>query len=269
MEKIPPGSAMECGRASQWWLWSQIEKSLIWSTWLGISPNRPPFLKRASHTHSPYFSGILRWTCGWWLLAGSFNHQLFGWVFLGLVSHNDLKDYTIPSYMGIVIKHYKDPGMNQPVFHLMGFEHCSFTFQVVYVNLLMGILLGLLRISWDKTMRCQGVSFCVSSHGKLRNWTETPNCQQSWVNYTQPYGIHVWYIFLHLPPLKSNIHVGKYTSPVDGMTTELNMKHETPTWTILWFRIIGAGKRWTKRACISPTSYTNTLGIVPIESFHL
>ena len=34
-------------------------------------------------------------------------------------------------------------------------------------------------------------------------------------------------------PLKSNIHVGKYTSPVDGMATELNMKHETPTWTIL------------------------------------
>ena len=55
----------------------------------------------------------------------------------------------LPSYMGIVMKHYKDPGINQPVFHLMGFERCSFTFQVVDVNsnLLMGILLGLLRIS--------------------------------------------------------------------------------------------------------------------------
>ena len=30
------------------------------------------------------------------------------------------------------------------------------------------------------------------------------------------YSIHVWYIYLHLPE-ESTIHVGKYTSPMDGM----------------------------------------------------
>ena len=43
--------------------------------------------------------------------------------------------------------------------------------------------------------------------------------------------IHVWYIYLHLPyftifyhilPLKTTIHVGKYTSPMDGMVMDLH-----------------------------------------------
>ena len=54
------------------------------------------------------------------------------------------------------------------------------------------------------------------------------------------------------------------------MATELNTKHETPTWTILWFRLIGAGKRLIQASLEKyPASYTNTLWIVAIESFHL
>ena len=63
--KIPPGSAMECGRASQCWLWSQLKNSLIWSTRLGISPNRPPSLKLEMNMWLVAISGIIQLPAFW------------------------------------------------------------------------------------------------------------------------------------------------------------------------------------------------------------
>ena len=38
--------------------------------------------------------------------------QNAGWLF-------SIEDEILPSYIGITISHYKDPGINQPVFHGM------------------------------------------------------------------------------------------------------------------------------------------------------
>ena len=46
-----------------------------------------------------------------------------------------------------------------------------------------------------------------------------------------PNSIHVWYIYLHLPhilPLKTTIHVGKYTvRPMEGMGSSTKQIHVT------------------------------------------